>query len=76
MIFLFIKSIIYLKDYKYLKKRFLLERYLYDFNYKKIDNKTKKIYDLKKETLHYFKENNKYIKENKKIENILYKIDI
>lgn len=71
--FLFFKSIMYLKNYKYLKKRFLLERYLYDFEYKKIDNNTKNINDLKKEVRHYFKEDNRYIKEDKKIENILYK---
>lgn len=65
--FLFCKNIIYLKNYKYLKKRFLLERYLYDIEYKKIDNKTLNLNDLKKETLHYFKEENKYIKEKVKI---------
>lgn len=63
ILFLLIKSIIYIKNYKYLKKRFLLERYLYDIDYKKIDNNTNSINDLKKETLHYFKDNNKYINE-------------
>lgn len=65
ILFLLIKSIIYIKNYKYLKKRFLLERYLYDIDYKKIDNNTNSINDLKKETLHYFKDNNKYINEKK-----------
>jgi len=71
--FLIYKGITYLKNYKYLKNRFLLERYLYDFEYKKIDNTTKNINSLKKEVLHFFKEDNKYIKETKKIEKMLYK---
>lgn len=71
--FLIYKGIIYLKNYKHLKNRFLLERYLYDFHYKKIDNTTKNINGLRKEVLHFFKEDNKYIKENRKIEKLLYK---
>lgn len=71
--YLFYKSIMYFKNYKYLKERFLLERYLYDIEYKKIDNNTISINDLKKETLHYFKEKNKYIKERDKIEEKLKK---
>lgn len=70
--FLFYKCLIYIKNYKYLKNRFLLERYLYNIEYKKIDNHTKDVKDLKKEVLHYFKENNIYIKEKKKIENLFY----
>lgn len=70
--FLLYKTIIYIKDYSYMKKRFLLERYLYDINYKCINNNTEKINDLKKEVLHYFKENNKYVLEKKKIEKYLY----
>lgn len=73
--FLLYKIVMYIKNYKYTKKRFLLERYLYDLDYQKIDNHTKNINSLKKGVLHYFKENNKYIKENKKIENLLYKIE-
>ena len=70
--FLIFKSLNYLKDYKYLKNRFLLERYLYDFEYKKINNNTKDLKELKKEVLHYFKENNKYIKEKSRIKKLLY----
>lgn len=70
---LFYKSIMYLKNYKYLNNRFLLERYLYDLDYKKIDNHTENIDNLRKEVLHYFKEDNKYVLEKKKIENALYK---
>lgn len=70
--FLIYKSLTYLKDYKYLKNRFLLERYLYDLEYKKIENNTKNLNELKKEVLHYFKENNKYIKEKNRIKNMLY----
>lgn len=66
--FLLYKIIINFKNYKYIKKRFILERYLYPFNYKKINNNTKNIDELKKEVFHYFKENNKYINECKKIE--------
>lgn len=51
----------------------MLERYLYDFDYYKIDNKTKNINDLKKNVLHYFKEDNRYIREKEKIRNSLYK---
>ena len=57
----------YLKNYKYLNKRFLLERYLYDLEYQKIDNHTKSMQDLKKNTYHYFKKNNHYISEKEKL---------
>lgn len=53
----------YLKDYKYIYNRFLLERYLSSFEYRKIINSTSKIEDLRLETLHYFKENDKYSHE-------------
>jgi len=71
--FLIYKTIIYIKEYKFLNNRFLLERYLYDFEYARIDNQTKKINNLKKNVLHYFKSNNKYINEKTKIEELLYK---
>ena len=71
--FLLYKLIIYFKNYKFNRNRFLLERYLCDFEYKKIDNNTKSINDLKKNVLHYFKENNVYIKENKMIEKSFYR---
>lgn len=71
--FLIYKVIMYFKNYKFNRNRFLLERYLYDFDYNKIDNKTKNINDLKKNVLHYFKEDNRYIREKEKIESSLYK---
>jgi len=71
--FLLYKIILYVKNYKYNKKRFLLERYLYDLEYCKIDNHTKNINSLKKGVLHYFKENNKYINEKEKLKNLFVK---
>jgi len=71
--FLIYKVIVYFKNYKFNRNRFLLERYLYDFDYYKIDNKTKNINDLKKNVLHYFKEDNRYIREKEKIINSFYK---
>ncbi len=65
--FLLYKIIMAYKNFKYFENRFLLERYLYDFSYEKIDNHTKNIKDLKKNTLHFFKEGNHYIKEKEKI---------
>ena len=68
--FLIYKTFIYLKDYHYLQKRFLLERYLYNLEYQKIDNHTKNIQDLKKNVFHYFKENKRYINKKEKIAQI------
>ena len=65
--FLLYKVIIYIKNYKYMRNRFLLERYLYKFNYNKINNCTKDINCLRKNVLHYFKKNNKYISETDKL---------
>lgn len=70
--FLLYKGFMYLKNYKYLNKRFLLERYLYDMDYKKIDSHTKDINDLKKEVLHYFKEENKYVNEKNVLEKLFF----
>lgn len=67
VIFLIYNTIIYFTNYKYIVKRFLLERYLYDLDYNKIDNHTKNIQDLKINVRHYFKEGNHYIKEKDKI---------
>ena len=55
----------YYKNFKYLFNKFLLERIIYNIQYKKIDNNTKNINSLKKEYLHYFRKNNKYINERK-----------
>ncbi len=65
--FLFYKIILAWKNYKYYSKRFLLERYLYDLDYNKIDNHTKSLKDLKKNTLHFFKEDKHYVKEKTKL---------
>ncbi len=65
--FLLYKIIMYYKNYHYLERRFLLERYLYDLDYQKIDNHTKRIQDLKKEVYHFFKEDNHYVKEKDEI---------
>ncbi len=70
--FLFYQIIITYKNFKYYENRFLLERYLYDFNYKKIDNHTKSIQDLKKNTLHFFKEGNHYVREKEKIKGLFH----
>ena len=52
MIFLLFKIYINIKNIKYNYQRFLLERYLYDFNFRK--NKfIKNIYDISKEYYHY-----------------------
>ncbi len=71
--FLIYKLIMAYKTRKYLENRFLLERFLYDFPYAKIDNKTKNVWSLKKNVFHYFKENEHYINEKKKISEYFYK---
>ena len=71
--FLIYKLLVYIKNYKYLKNRFLLERIIYDIDYNKIDNNTKNINSIRKEVLHYFKSNNKYINEKEMIKNNYYK---
>ncbi len=65
--FLIYKIISYFHNYKYLHNRFLLERCLYNLEYKKIDNHTTNIKNLKKEVYHYFKEDDHYINEKNKI---------
>lgn len=61
-IFLLYKIIVYIKEYKYLENRFLLERYLNNYNYSKI-KRIKDIKDMSKEKIHYMTKNNKIIKE-------------
>ena len=73
IIFLIFQLVFYYKDYKYYYKRFLLERYLDDFSYTKIENNTKDIKDLRKNVYHYFKSDNKYIREKEKIKEYLTK---
>ena len=63
--FLIYQLINYIKDFKYLFNKFLLERYLYNIDYKKIESKTKNIKELKKEVLHYFKTDGKVLNEQK-----------
>lgn len=57
----------YLKDLKYTFNKFLLERIMYNLPFKKIDNNSKKLTDLKINNKHYFKTNDKYISETEKI---------
>ena len=61
-IFLIFKIIKSLKDIKYYYKKFLLERYLYDFKYKKISI-SNSIYKLYKERNHYidFQDEKEYL---------------
>ena len=60
--FLLYKIIIYIKEYKYLENRFLLERYLNNYNFKKI-KKIKSITDISKEKLSYAYKENKIVNE-------------
>lgn len=69
-LFLLAQLFITIKNYKYLYHRFLLERYLYEFDYKKIDNNLKDLKGIKKEVYHYKKVNNHYISENNIIKNL------
>ncbi len=69
--FLFYQIIITYKNYKYVYNKFLLERLIYDLDYKKIDNNTKDIKSLRKEVFHYFKDKNKYANEKKVINKYL-----
>ena len=62
--FLVYKIFMAIKEFKYIHNRFLLERYLYEFPYRKIANERGNSTDiLKKETLHFFKADNRYIHE-------------
>lgn len=62
--FLLFKIIYNIKNKIIIQNKFLLERYLHNFPYKKIEhNNLKNVNFLKKETLHFFKNNDKYIHE-------------
>ncbi len=64
--FLLYKIIIELKNFKYQKVRFELERHLYYYPYQKIRyEKLLNLSLLKKNTYHYFKSNNTYLSEKK-----------
>lgn len=51
-----------IKIRNYIFKKFLLERYLYDYNFKKI-KKIYNIYNMKRDYNHFFKINNSFITE-------------
>lgn len=65
LLFLLFQLYKFMKDYKYIYHRFLLERYLDDFAYTHIENHSMSIKDLKLDTLHYFKKDGRYIHERK-----------
>ncbi len=60
-----LKSYEAIKNYKYVYNKFLLERYLDEFSFKRISTKKGTLDLLKKETYQYFKEDNKIISEKK-----------
>lgn len=57
----------YFKDFKYIFNKFLLERIIYNLPYKKINNNTRTLNELKINNKHYFKLGSKYISEKEKI---------
>ncbi len=62
--FLLCKTITFFKKKKWYIHKFLLERYMHSFPYKKIEhNEKQEILLLKKETLHFFKNGGKYLHE-------------
>ena len=69
----FIVSLFLFKTYKYIKEReylfnkFLLERYLNNYNFKYLSTKKGDLDILKIDTYQYFKENNKIICEKEKL---------
>ncbi len=62
IIFLIYKIYLYIKDLKYLKNKFLLERYLNEYNFSKIKI-INKINNMQKERKHYFKYKNNLVTE-------------
>ena len=65
LVFLMFKIYEGIINYKYINNKFLLERFLNNYSFKKIHNNTKKIDDLKLETYHYFKDKDRIISEKK-----------
>ena len=58
------KTAIYIKNYDYLYNRFLLERYLNNYPYKKSKHENKISFkNFRRETLHFFKVGDKYVHE-------------
>ena len=60
----------YIKSFKYIWNRFLLERYLKKYKYKKISTKAGDLSILKIDTYQYFKEGKKIIKEEEKLRDL------
>lgn len=58
-----------IKNYKYYYNRFLLERYLNDYTYKKIETRAGDLKILKRETFQFFKEGKNIVSEKKKLAN-------
>jgi hypothetical protein len=74
IIFLFIyKTYQYIKDFKYIYNRFLLERYLNEYSFKHINTRKGDIDILKLDTYQYFKENKTIIGEKEKLKSIFSK---
>ncbi len=68
--FLFFKLLITIREEAKIFNKFLLERFLYNISYKKIQyNRKVNLKKLKKETYHYFKTNNKVISETTVLNN-------
>ena len=67
LIFIIIELFKEIFKHKYYFNKFLLERYLYDYNYKK-HKVIKKITNMKKQTKHIFNINNKYYTEKEIIQ--------
>lgn len=65
---LIIKTIDYIKNYKYVYNRFLLERYLKNYAFKNIKSNKGSIDILKKDTYQYFIEGKKAISEKQKLQ--------
>lgn len=62
--FLMVKIYDLIKKEGYYKNKFMLERLMYTFPYKKINNeRVKNISLLKKDTYHYFRDGEKYVSE-------------
>lgn len=63
-----IKTYYAIKNYKYLKTRFLLERYLNKYDFKHISTKSGNLDILKLDTYQYFREQNRIVSEYKKLQ--------
>ena len=61
------KTIDCIKNYRYIQNRFLLERYLHNYNFKNISTKVGNLDILKIDTYQYFKDNKKIVSENHKL---------